>query len=170
MDPLAPDTGINPDNQLKSIIPPRKIKESFLIDFASQFYIWRTRKKNLEEATYYASSQLGRDTNEELIKSDPKPNYVQITDNRPEADSWELPFGKSEQFKNWSRTNWLGRVYKSRRTDRLWLDHDGAQLRETSSDEIINFGTRREKTACCHLLMEKAKGYGSIALAIRNKF
>ena len=72
VDPLAPDTGINPDNP--PVIPENQ--GEFRLIFASQFIFGEQERKIFEEATYYASSQLGRDTNEELIESDPKPNYI----------------------------------------------------------------------------------------------
>lgn len=132
VDPLAPDTGINPDNP--PVIPENQ--GEFRIDFASQFIFGEQERKIFEEATYYASSQLGRDTNEELIESDPKPNYVQITDNRPEADSWELSVRQSEQFKTGQGRELAGARLQLKNRQ-IVADHDGAQPRETSSDEII---------------------------------
>lgn len=132
VDPLTPDTEIDPDNP--PVIPENQ--GEFRIDFASQFVFGEQERKVFEEAVYYAAPQLGLDENGAPIESEPKPNYIQITDNRAEADSWELSVRQSEQFKTGQGRELAGARLQLKNRQ-IVADHDGAQPRENSSDEII---------------------------------
>ncbi|MFS1020602.1 WxL domain-containing protein [Enterococcus casseliflavus] len=132
VDPLAPDTEIDPDNTL--VIPENQ--GNFRIDFASQFVFGEQERKIFEEAIYYAAPQLGLDENGAPIESEPKPNYVQITDNRAEADGWELSVRQREQFKT-ERGHELTGARLQLKNRQLVADHEGAQPRETSSKELL---------------------------------
>lgn len=82
VDPLEPDAEIDPDNP--PVIPENQ--GNFRLDFVSQFTFGSHERNMFEEEIYYALPQYGLDSNGEVIESEPKPNFVQITDNRADAD------------------------------------------------------------------------------------
>lgn len=132
LDPLAPDKEIEPDNP--PLIPDNQ--GNLRIGFVSQFVFGEQERRLFEEATYYASPQLRLDANGEPIESEPKPNYVQISDNRTEADGWELSVRQREQFKTEQGSELTGSRLQLKNRQ-LVSNHEGTKPREISSEEIL---------------------------------
>lgn len=132
VDPLEPDTEINPDNP--PVIPENQ--GNFRLDFVSQFTFGSQERNMFEEETYYALSQYGLDSNGEVIENEPKPNFVQITDNRADADGWQLSVTQREQFKT-ETGNELSGASLQLKNRQLVADHDGQQPRESTTEETI---------------------------------
>lgn len=132
VDPLAPDTEIDPDNP--PMIPENQ--GNFRLDFVSQFTFGSHERNMFEEETYYALPQYGLDSNGEVIESEPKPNFVQITDNRADADGWQLSVTQREQFKT-ETGNELSGASLQLKNRQLVADHDGQQPQEATTEETI---------------------------------
>lgn len=132
VDPLEPDTEIDPDNP--PVIPENQ--GNFRLDFVSQFTFGSHESNLFEEQTYYALPQYGLDSNGEVIESEPRPNFVQITDNRADADGWQLSVTQREQFKT-ETGNELSGASLQLKNRQLVADHDGQQPREATTEETI---------------------------------
>lgn len=132
VDPLEPDTEIDPDNP--PVIPENQ--GDFRLDFVSQFTFGSQERNMFEEETYYALPQYGLDSNGEVIESEPKPNFVQVTDNRADADGWQLSVTQREQFKT-ETGNELSGASLQLKNRQLVADHDGQQPRESTTEETI---------------------------------
>ncbi|MCC4044551.1 WxL domain-containing protein [Enterococcus gallinarum] len=132
LDPLEPDKEIDPDN-------PPVIQENqgdFRLDFVSQFSFGEQERNMFGEETYYALPQYGLDSDGEVIESEPKPNFVQITDNRADADGWQLSVRQQEQFKT-AEGNELSGASLQLKNRQLVADHDGQQPQEATAAETI---------------------------------
>lgn len=132
VDPLEPDTEIDPDNP--PVIPENQ--GNFRLDFVSQFTFGSHERNMFEEETYYALPQYGLDSNGEVIENEPKPNFVQITDNRADADGWQLSVTQREQFKT-ETGNELSGASLQLKNRQLVADHDGQQPQEATTEETI---------------------------------
>lgn len=132
VDPLEPDTEIDPDNP--PVIPENQ--GDFRLDFVSQFTFGSQERNMFEEETYYALPQYGLDSNGEVIESEPKPNFVQVTDNRADADGWQLSVTQREQFKT-ETGNELSGASLQFKNRQLVADHDGQQPRVATTEETI---------------------------------
>lgn len=132
VDPLEPDTEIDPDNP--PVIPENQ--GNFRLDFVSQFTFGSHERNLFEEEIYYALPQYGLDSNGEVIESEPKPNFVQVTDNRADADGWQLSVTQREQFKT-ETGNELSGASLQLKNRQLVADHDGQQPREATTEETI---------------------------------
>lgn len=132
VDPLEPDTEIDPDNP--PVIPDNQ--GNFRLDFVSQFTFGSHERNMFEEETYYALPQYGLDSNGEVIENEPKPNFVQITDNRADADGWQLSVTQREQFKT-ETGNELSGASLQLKNRQLVADHDGQQPQEATTEETI---------------------------------
>lgn len=132
VDPLEPDAEIDPDNP--PVIPENQ--GNFRLDFVSQFTFGSHERNMFEEETYYALPQYGLDSNGEVIESEPKPNFVQITDNRADADGWQLSVTQREQFKT-ETGNELSGASLQLKNRQLVADHDGQQPQEATTEETI---------------------------------
>lgn len=97
VDPLNPEIEVTPDN--KPEIPENQGLLS--IDFASQFHFGAQSISAIDK-TYYAQTQRLLDENGEVIEGEERPNYVQISDRRSEADrfGWEISVTQNTQFAN----------------------------------------------------------------------
>lgn len=132
VDPLEPDTEIDPEN-------PPAIPENqgnFRLDFVSQFSFGSHERNMFEEEIYYALPQYGLDSNGEVIESEPKPNFVQVTDNRADADGWQLSVTQREQFKT-ETGNELSGASLQLKNRQLVADHDGQQPQEATTEATI---------------------------------
>lgn len=132
IDPLEPDTEIDPDSP--PVIPENQ--GNFRLDFVSQFTFGSHERNMFEEETYYALPQYGLDSNGEVIENEPKPNFVQITDNRADADGWQLSVTQREQFKT-ETGNELSGASLQLKNRQLVADHDGQQPQEATTEETI---------------------------------
>ncbi|MBO1097615.1 WxL domain-containing protein [Enterococcus casseliflavus] len=132
VDPLEPDTEIDPENP--PVIPENQ--GNFRLDFVSQFTFGNHERNMFEEETYYALPQYGLDSNGEVIESEPKPNFVQITDNRADADGWQLSVTQREQFKT-ETGNELSGASLQLKNRQLVADHDGQQPQEATTEATI---------------------------------
>ncbi len=96
MDPLDPGTEVNPEN------PPVLPEDQglFSIDFASSFD-FGTQVISTKDQTYYAQPQRLLNEDGTVNETEERPNYVQISDRRPESErnGWELAVTQQEQFK-----------------------------------------------------------------------
>lgn len=97
VDPLAPETEVDPEN------PPKLPEEQgpLSIDFVSRFSFGQqgisTQTKN-----YYAQPQRLLNPDGTVNQEEERPNYVQISDRRSENDrhGWTLSVTQNEQFHN----------------------------------------------------------------------
>ncbi|MDA9428692.1 cell surface protein [Enterococcus mundtii 1A] len=96
IDPLDPEMEVNPDN--KPEIPEGQGRLS--IDFVSQFNFGK-HNISVQDQTYYAQPQLLLNEDGAVNENEVRPNYVQISDRRPESqrNGWELAVTQQEQFK-----------------------------------------------------------------------
>lgn len=95
VDPLDPETEINPDNQ-----PELPEEQGLLsIDFVSQF-TFGSQNISTQDQIYFAQPQRLLNEDGTVNKYERRPNYIQITDRRPEneRDSWELSVRQNKQF------------------------------------------------------------------------
>lgn len=132
VDPLQPDTEINPENP--PVIPENQ--GNLRLDFVSQFAFGEQERNLFEEQTYYALPQYGLDSNGEIIESEPKPNFVQVTDNRSDADGWQLSVRQQEQFKTEAGNELFG-AHLQLMNRQLAADHDGKQPTESSLADTL---------------------------------
>lgn len=95
VDPLDPDTEVNPEN------PPVLPEDQglFSLDFASSFY-FGTQVISSKDQTYYAKPQQLLAEDGTILEGEARPNYVQLSDRRPtqSRDGWELSVRQNEQF------------------------------------------------------------------------
>ncbi|RDC49224.1 hypothetical protein DVA85_24885, partial [Acinetobacter sp. RIT592] len=95
VDPLDPEKEVDPEN------PPILLEEQGLlsIDFASQFN-FSSQDISVHDQTYYAQPQRLLNEDGTVNKSEERPNYVQISDRRPENDrnGWQLAVTQNAQF------------------------------------------------------------------------
>lgn len=132
VDPIEPDAEIDPDNL--PVIPENQ--GDFRLDFVSQFSFGEQERNMFEEETYYARPQYGIDETGEVLVDEPKPNFVQVTDNRADADGWQLSVRQQEQFKT-AAGNELSGARLQLKNRQLVADHDGQQPTETSSADTV---------------------------------
>ncbi|WP_235186417.1 WxL domain-containing protein [Enterococcus mundtii] len=96
VDPLDPGTEVNPEN------PPVLPEDQGLlsIDFVSSFD-FGTQVISTKDQTYYAQPQRLLNEDGTVNETEERPNYVQISDRRPESErnGWELAVTQQEQFK-----------------------------------------------------------------------
>lgn len=101
LEPVLPVDPLDPEKEVDPESPPTLPEEQGLlsIDFASQFN-FSSQAISVTDQTYYAQPQ--RLLNEDGIvnKSEERPNYVQISDRRPENDrnGWQLAVTQNDQF------------------------------------------------------------------------
>ncbi|MGM0294542.1 WxL domain-containing protein [Enterococcus sp. AZ062] len=95
VDPLAPETEIDPEN--KPQLPEDQGRLS--IDFVSQLQ-FGTQGISVTDQTYYAQPQRLLNEDGTVNKTEERPNYVQISDRRPENDrnGWQLAVTQNAQF------------------------------------------------------------------------
>lgn len=96
VDPLDPEIEIDPENK-----PELPEDQGLLsIDFASTFN-FGTQAISIHDQTYYAQSQRLLNEDGTVKETEERPNYVQISDRRPESErnGWELAVTQKEQFK-----------------------------------------------------------------------
>ncbi|WP_248299620.1 WxL domain-containing protein [Enterococcus mundtii] len=95
VDPLDPEKEVDPEN------PPTLPEEQGLlsIDFASQFN-FGSQAISVHNQTYYAQPQRLLNEDGTVNKSEERPNYVQISDRRPENDrnGWQLAVTQNDPF------------------------------------------------------------------------
>lgn len=97
MDPLNPEAEVDPEN--KPDIPEEQGLLS--IDFVSQFNFGR-QNISVQDKIYYANPQRLLNEDGTVNEQEERPNYVQISDRRPENDrgGWQLSVTQTEQFTN----------------------------------------------------------------------
>ncbi|EYT94387.1 WxL domain-containing protein [Enterococcus mundtii] len=96
VDPLDPEIEIDPENK-----PELPEDQGLLsIDFASTFN-FGTQAISIHDQTYYAQPQRLLNEYGTVKETEERPNYVQISDRRPESErnGWELAVTQKEQFK-----------------------------------------------------------------------
>ncbi|WP_254908568.1 WxL domain-containing protein [Enterococcus sp. 4E1_DIV0656] len=105
VDPLAPETEINPEN--KPQLPEDQGRLS--VDFVSQFH-FGTQGISARDQTYFAQPQRLLNEDGTVNESEERPNYVQISDRRSENDrnGWQLAVTQKEQFKNQTNQELIG--------------------------------------------------------------
>ncbi|MDB1690139.1 WxL domain-containing protein [Enterococcus casseliflavus] len=96
VDPLDPEVDALPEN-------PPQIPESgglLSIDFVSQFN-FGSQTISVHDQTYYAKPQRLLNEDGTINENEERPNYVQISDRRPEnvRNGWTLAVTQKEQFK-----------------------------------------------------------------------
>lgn len=97
VDPLEPELEVSPEN--KPEIPEDQGLLS--IDFVSQFNFC-TQSISSTDKTYYAQPQRLLNEEGEVIADEGRPNYVQISDRRSDANrvGWEISVIQNTQFTN----------------------------------------------------------------------
>jgi surface protein len=96
VDPLDPEVEVDPENK-----PDLPEDQGLLsIDFVSSFN-FGSQAISIHDQTYYAQSQRLLDKDGTVNENEIRPNYVQISDRRPESErkGWELAVTQKEQFK-----------------------------------------------------------------------
>ncbi len=96
VDPLDPEVEVDPENK-----PDLPEDQGLLsIDFVSSFN-FGTQSISLQEQTYYAQHQRLLNEDGTVNEEEDRPNYVQISDRRPESErnGWTLAVTQKEQFK-----------------------------------------------------------------------
>lgn len=95
VDPLDPETEINPEN--KPQLPEDQGRLS--IDFVSQLQ-FGTQGISVTDQTYYAQPQRLLNEDGTVNETEERPNYVQISDRRPENDrnGWQLAVTQNNPF------------------------------------------------------------------------
>lgn len=105
VDPLDPDTEIVPENP--PVLP--EDQRLFSIDFVSQFD-FGFQAISAQDQTYYAQPQRLLNEDGTVTEAEERPNYVQISDRRPESErnGWELAVTQKEQFKGTNEQELVG--------------------------------------------------------------
>ncbi|OTP19947.1 WxL domain-containing protein [Enterococcus mundtii] len=105
VDPLDPETEVIPEN--KPEIPEDQGRLS--LDFISQFN-FGTQRISVSDQTYYAQPQRLLNEDETVNETEERPNYVQISDRRPddERNGWQLSVTQNGQFRNTSGHELIG--------------------------------------------------------------
>ena len=96
VDPLNPEIEVYPENK-----PDLPEDQGLLsIDFVSSFN-FGSQAISIHEQTYYAQPQRLLNEDGTVNENEERPNYVQISDRRPESErnGWELAVTQQEQFK-----------------------------------------------------------------------
>ncbi|NMP59750.1 BspA family leucine-rich repeat surface protein [Enterococcus mundtii] len=96
VDPLNPEIEVYPENK-----PDLPEDQGLLsIDFVSSFN-FGSQAISIHEQTYYAQPQRLLNEDGAVNENEVRPNYVQISDRRPESErnGWELAVTQQEQFK-----------------------------------------------------------------------
>ncbi|WP_240481952.1 BspA family leucine-rich repeat surface protein [Enterococcus pernyi] len=96
VDPLNPEIEVYPENK-----PDLPEDQGLLsIDFISSFN-FGSQAISIHEQTYYAQPQRLLNEDGAVNENEVRPNYVQISDRRPESErnGWELAVTQQEQFK-----------------------------------------------------------------------
>ena len=96
VDPLNPEIEVNPENK-----PDLPGDQGLLsIDFVSSFN-FGSQSISVHDQTYYAQPQRLLNEDGTVNENEERPNYVQISDRRPESErnGWELAVTQQEQFK-----------------------------------------------------------------------
>lgn len=96
VDPLEPEVEVNPENTPE--LPENQGLIS--IDFVSSFN-FGSQAISVHDQTYYAQPQRLLNEDGAVNENEVRPNYVQISDRRPESErnGWELAVTQKEQFK-----------------------------------------------------------------------
>lgn len=105
MDPINPDLEIEPDNR-----PSLPENQGLLsIDFTSTFN-FGSQAISAQEATYYAKPQRLLNEDGDVNEEEERPNYIQISDRRPENDrnGWQLAVTQNGQFETQDEEPLLG--------------------------------------------------------------
>ncbi|NMP59571.1 WxL domain-containing protein [Enterococcus mundtii] len=105
VDPLDPETEVIPEN--KPEIPEDQGRLS--LDFISQFN-FGTQRISVSDQTYYAQPQRLLNEDETVNETEERPNYVQISDRRPddERNGWQLSVTQNGQFRNENGNELIG--------------------------------------------------------------
>ncbi|HCO72995.1 MAG TPA: hypothetical protein DIT57_13300 [Enterococcus sp.] len=95
VDPLDPEVEVNPEN--KPLLPEDQGQLS--IDFVSSFN-FGSQAISVYDQTYYAQPQRLLNEDGTVNVTEERPNYVQISDRRPENErnGWELAVTQNNQF------------------------------------------------------------------------
>ncbi|MGG5305308.1 hypothetical protein IGK16_002979 [Enterococcus pernyi] len=96
VDPLNPEIEVYPENK-----PDLPEDQGLLsIDFVSSFN-FGSQAISIHDQTYYAQPQRLLNEDGTVNENEVRPNYVQISDRRPESErnGWELAVTQQEQFK-----------------------------------------------------------------------
>ncbi|ONN40435.1 WxL domain-containing protein [Enterococcus mundtii] len=96
LDPLEPEVEVDPENK-----PDLPEDQGLLsIDFVSSFN-FGSQSISVHDQTYYAQPQRLLNEDGTVNEKEERPNYVQISDRRPETErnGWELAVTQKEQFK-----------------------------------------------------------------------
>ncbi|MEQ6207831.1 WxL domain-containing protein, partial [Enterococcus mundtii] len=96
VDPLNPEIEVDPENK-----PDLPGDQGLLsIDFVS-FFNFGSQTISIHDQTYYAQAQRLLNEDGTVNENEVRPNYVQISDRRPESErnGWELSVTQQEQFK-----------------------------------------------------------------------
>ncbi|NMP59940.1 WxL domain-containing protein, partial [Enterococcus mundtii] len=95
VDPLDPEVEVNPEN--KPDLPEDQGPLS--IDFVSSFN-FGSQPITVNDQTYYAQPQRLLNADGTVNETEERPNYVQISDRRPENDrnGWQLAVTQNDQF------------------------------------------------------------------------
>ncbi|MFR0814133.1 MAG: WxL domain-containing protein [Enterococcus casseliflavus] len=96
VDPLNPDIDVDPENRPELPMDQGQLS----IDFISSFN-FGSHAISAQNRTYYAYPQRLLNEDGSVNESEERPNYVQISDRRPENErnGWELAVTQKEQFK-----------------------------------------------------------------------
>lgn len=94
VDPLDPDATVDPENK-----PDLEEQGILSIDFVSQFQ-FGTQRISINDTVYYAQPQRLLNEAGDIIDTQSRPNYIQISDRRPESktNSWQLSVTQKKQF------------------------------------------------------------------------
>lgn len=105
LDPINPEEEVNPENP--PIIPDNQ--GLLTIDFVSQFDFGQ-QLISLSDQTYFAKPQRLLNEDGTINQEEERPNYIQISDRRPEEDrnEWQLSVTQREQFKGEQGQELLG--------------------------------------------------------------
>ncbi|EOH60539.1 WxL domain-containing protein [Enterococcus mundtii] len=105
VDPLDPDSEVDPENTPK--LPEDQGKLS--IDFISSFN-FGSQAISVHDQVYYAKPQRLLNEDGTVNETEERPNYVQISDRRPasERNGWQLSVTQNGQFRNKSGHELIG--------------------------------------------------------------
>lgn len=105
VDPLDPELEVEPEN--KPELPENQGQLS--IDFISSFN-FGSQAISVHEQTYYAQPQRLLNEDGTVKENEERPNYVQISDRRPdnERSGWQLSVTQNGQFSNRNGHELLG--------------------------------------------------------------
>lgn len=95
VDPLDPETDVNPENP--PVLPEDQGRLG--VDFASQFN-FGSQPISVQNKNYYAQPQYLLNEDGTVNEQEKRPNYVQISDRRSETDRnvWQLSVTQNSQF------------------------------------------------------------------------